>query len=203
MPRLTVPTVLAAVTLLVAPGWAADAQEAAFGLRWDQSEGDLKAAGVVPSGVTPKKVLNGSVAMYDGIKLSKAFEDIEACSLLFTRQHELAKIYCASKNVENDPYGDQMKARYSRVKSLISGRYGKGKSIEFQDHLWQGHDEWWMSMKTKRGSWSTFWDNDTSRVMLDVEGLSGNSGFYDISLEHKVRWKDVHSQKEKREEGQF
>ena len=109
--------------------------------------------------------------------LPRSFDDIESCNLLFNRQGELAKIFCSSRNIDDDPYGSAMKRRYEELKAVINRRgFPKHRAIEFQDSLWTKADEWWMSLKTGRGAWSTVWGNGVMDVVLSVNALSNSSG---------------------------
>ena len=60
-----------------------------------------------------------------------------------------------------------------------------------------------MSLKTERGSWMSFWDSDQTSVRLAVRGLSSDSGFYSIGLEHRTRMLDIKAQQKTHEEHNF
>jgi hypothetical protein len=122
---------------------AADDDEAAFGLRWSQSESELKSSGVILPGAKREQTLHGSARRYLVGRLPGSFADVEDCSLSFNTSGELAKIFCAGKNIEDEPYGTAMKSRYDELKALVSKRFGKPRSFEHQDDLWADRNEWW------------------------------------------------------------
>jgi hypothetical protein len=182
---------------------AADADEAAFGLRWSQTESDLKNAGVIPPGAETVPAVGGAAKFYSVARLPQSFADTASCLLGFNMAGELAKIQCSGSNVQNDPYGTAMKSRYEEVKAIISKRFGKPKSYEHQDRLWDSRDEWWMSLKTGRGQWASFWKADVMTTVVSVHAASNSSGYYRIAVEHSQRWNAAHEGKRRKEEEQF
>ena len=64
-------------------------------------------------------------------------------------------------------------------------------------------DEWWMSIKTGRGSWTTFFEDGTADAMLDVKAVSMSGGYYLILVQHKQRMALLRSVKQGKEGGVF
>jgi hypothetical protein len=137
-------------------------------------------------------------------KLTRSFGDIDFCSISFNTVKQLMQLVCLGENITAAPYGPSMQSRYGEIKQIVSRRFGKGESFERQDAtLWKNSDEWWMSLKTGRGVYSTYWRDRVASVMLKVEALSNDSGYYLLAVEHRERMANAVAQKNVKEQGQF
>ena len=104
---------------------------------------------------------------YAATKLPKVIADAETIILSFGNDDKLWRIVAISRTYPNDPYGNNVKARYQELARVLSEKYGRGVTHhEIDSQVWKEPNEFVMGIKTGRTMWFT--DFNTSALMIEI-----------------------------------
>ncbi|MGO9741644.1 MAG: hypothetical protein ACLPN5_09070 [Roseiarcus sp.] len=156
---------------------------APFGLKWGVSAADVKALGIKLSDFNDKKMFGIS---YRATELTKIVPDAAFVALSFGFQDKLWRIVVIGQNVENDPYGNGVKARYKELAAALSEKYGRGKPNEYQDsEMWKNADEFLMGINVGRSWYYTDFDTPNVFVQLGIQAEGGSTAHWRLIYEWK------------------
>ena len=169
---------------------------APFGLAWGISVADVKALGVELTETAEKEF----GASFSATKLPKVLTDAQTIYLFFGLKDRLWRIAVVSRAFENDPSGSNVLARYDELATVLTEKYGKGKSVhQLYDRSEQKDFLMWVS--SGRSQWYTNFDTKDVFIQLGVLAPDLNTGFWRILIEQKSLRIDFEKDKRLSEKG--
>lgn len=167
----------------------ADGVEAPFGLKWGQTQAELKSKKVRLTKCKPQGAL--TLCMTDNPIKKVSFGEIY--HLVFDRKEGLVKVVLSSKSFDSDIYGIDGKKTYNKVKTSLNKKYGNGSNYEWSGRkLYKDRDEFYLCLKYEGcGAWASSWKiNGGGTIFLELNGLSRTKGYLSISYE-SMTWTKV------------
>jgi hypothetical protein len=167
------------------------AEDGPFGLSWGMTKEQVEKLGV-------KLELSSTKMTVDVLtteKLPKNVSIAEKYTLIFDRKHNFQKVIMVSKDIGNDPYGNEGKEKYAELKKSLIAKYGK-PSFSFEKvgrKLWNEKDEFYQCLAyTGCGGWVvSFEDKASGQVIgLQLEGIKRGIGFLRLTYEGP-RWSEI------------
>ena len=177
---------LGCIPLLTLPAFAADGDEALFGLRWGMTVAEVKSAGV---SIT-KTDGDRNLETYKALSVPKTLSDFESYWMIFA-DGKLAKVWGLSKNIENDPSGASGKERFDTLRSALVQKYGQPKinSQTVGNKLFKEYDEFYQCLKYSGcGLWAATFEPGDKDLSIELKGLSRGTGYINITAEAKPQW---------------
>jgi len=155
--------------------------EAPFGLKWGTSVADAEAMNLKINKIESKNEGN----FYLVNNLSKSLIDIDRVYLNFGYNNKLWLIVAVSKNFENDPYGNQVLARYNELSNLLEIKYGKPESSHFLDNkMYKSKDEFIAGIYNGRSHYFSDFNKQGISVQLSLGANSYSSAFFKLRYEN-------------------
>lgn len=163
------------------PAFAADGDEALFGLRWGMTVAEVKSAGVNLS----KSSGDRNIETYKASSMPKNLSDFDAYSMVFA-DGRLVKLWGYSNNITDDPTGASGKERFEALRSALTQKYGTPKlnAQTVGNKLYREYDEFYQCLAYKGcGMWVTGYEGADKSVVIALKGLRRGTGFIDITAE--------------------
>lgn len=174
------------LALLSLPAFAADGDEALFGLRWGMTVAEVKAAGVTLS----KTRGDRNLETYKASSMPKNLSDFESYSMVFA-DGRLVKIWGLSKDIANDPSGSAGKERFEALRTALIQKYGQPKlnSQTVGNKLFKEYDEFYQCLAYSGcGLWVSTFGTPDKDLSIELKGLRRGTGYVDITAEAKPQW---------------
>jgi len=183
-------------TCVIVPARAAEL--APFGLSWGASKEQAEALGVQLTAAGQDENGKNFVAK----NLPKILSDIKIVILSFGFNNQLHRVAAIGKNIDNDPYGSEVKKRYQSLSRLLTKKYGKGDVNHHQDtKVWTDADDFLMGLKQRRSWHYTDFARDNITIRLGIHGSSRDSGSYILIYQDEDLKKRVKEDSNQNEEG--
>ena len=166
--------------------FAADGDDALFGLRWGMTIPDVKAVSV---NLTKKKG-ERNLEFYSSTSLPKNISDVELYSMIFA-DGKLVKIWAISKDISNDPTGSTGKERFETLQSTLAEKYGKTifNSQSIGNKLYKEYDEFYQCLAYSGcGQWTKFFESADKVISVELKGLRRGIGYIEVTAEAKPQW---------------
>lgn len=173
-------------SFLASNAFAADGDEALFGLRWGMSVAEVKAAGVILT----KTRGDRNMESYKTPSMPKNLSDLESYSLIFA-DGKLAKMWGTGKNITDDPSGSSGKERFETLRTALLQKYGQ-PSLNSQtvgNKLFKENDEFYQCLKYSGcGLWVSAFETPDKLVSIELKGLNRGTGYLEVTTEAKPQW---------------
>lgn len=139
------------------------------------------------------------------VTVPKPHSEFEAYTVFAAPEVGVCKVTGVGKDHDNDRYGSSVKSAFTDLKDALSGIYGANQSFDFIQNgaLWDGPNEWVMSLRQNERYYSTFWTEEEKSdlpeglgsIKLSVNALSSDSAYitlgYDFdNISECIRIKD-------------
>lgn len=121
--------------------------------------------------------------------------EFEAYIALVVPETGLCKVAAVGKDHKNDRFGTSVRTAYSTLMDALESRYGKHASVDFIKNgaLWDGSNEWVMSIRQNERYLSSYWDDeensdmpeDVANIALEVRALSSDTAYVSLSYEFR------------------
>lgn len=174
------------LTVFTAAAFAADGDEAMFGLKWGMNPSDLKAIGIALAKTKGERNLE----TYKTTSLPKNLSEVESYILIFA-DGKLAKITAIGKDITNDPTGSSGKDRVESLTSALTDKYGK-PSNNYQsigNKLFKEYDEFYQCLAYSGcGQWATIYEPNDKDISVELKGQRRGSGYILLTVESKPQW---------------
>ncbi|GAB6064870.1 hypothetical protein [Deferrisoma palaeochoriense] len=179
----------AVVLALLQVGVSAAGGETMFGLIWGMSPADVEQAGVSMT----KEREDRNLAVYGGSSMPKNLRDAEFYHLVFDADMGLCKISVVTKDIAEDPYGTEGKARFDELSTLLSEKYKKTSGTQIVGlKLWDQQDEFYQCLAYPGcGMWASVFESETKVVALELLGLTRGRGYLRLTVEAKPEWEEA------------
>jgi hypothetical protein len=189
MKKLAVDVLFVVLMIIALPAFAADGDDAMFGLSWGMTPAAINALGVLMSKVKD----NRNLETYTTASLPKNLSDIEQYSLNFS-DGKLVKIIAVSKNITGDITGSDGKNRFEVLKKSLEEKYGAASdSYQSIGHaVYREYDEFYQCLAYKGcGLWYAGFKISTKIILLDMNGLSRGTGFIKLTIEASPQFSEA------------
>lgn len=174
------------LALLAIPAFAADGDDAMFGLRWGMTVAEVKSAGVALTKTSGDRNLE----LYKTLSVPRNVSDFESYQMIFA-DGKLAKIVGFSKDISNDPSGSSGKERFETLRSALEKKYGKPNinSQTIGNKVFEEYDEFYECLNYSGcGLWGSVFESVDKRTSIELKGLSRGTGYIEITAEAKPQW---------------
>ena len=183
---LTAPHLLLALLLVGASSFAADGDDAMFGLKWGMTPAAVKALGATLTKIKGERNLE----TYKTGSLPKNLSDIESYVLVFA-DSKLVKLSAIGTNIVNDPAGSSGKERFELLNSALTDKYGK-PSNNYQNignKLFNESDEFYQCLAYSGcGMWVSIYNSADKDISVELKGQRRGSGYVTLTAESKPQW---------------
>jgi hypothetical protein len=109
------------------------------------------------------------------IAVPKPHSEFERYLVIAPPETGVCKVWGIGKNHDNDSYGTSVKAAFSILLTALESRYRDYKLYDFirSEGIWDGPDEWVMSLRQSERTYIAFWTEDSkSNLSEGLEAIS-------------------------------
>ena len=127
------------------------------------------------------------------VTVPKPHSEFESYTVFATPEAGVCSVKGIGKDHDNDRYGSSVRSAFTDVSSALTGIYGASKNYDFIKNgaLWDGGEEWVMSIRQNERFYSTFWTEDKqsdlpeglNAISLSVSALSSDLAYIVLGYE--------------------
>ena len=162
---------------------AQNRDDAPFGLKWALSADETRKLGVTLDG--EKRSLFGQ--QFAASNLPRVLTDAESVQLFYGFDDRLWRVVAVSKAFGNDPYGNQVIARYNELAKVLSEKYGKGSLTHTNGgHFYQKPENFVYGVSNGNIYHYTDFNTPILSIQLAIRAFSMDSAVYVIIFENKA-----------------
>ena len=180
--------VLAALTF-AGNTYAADGDDAMFGLKWGMSPGLVKSLGATLT----KTKSDRNLETYKATTLPKSLSGFDAYILIFA-DGKLAKVTAVGSDITNDPTGSNGKERFESLTSALTEKYGRpGKGLQsVGNRLYKEYDEFFECLAYSGcGAWNSIYETADKDIVVEIKGQRRGSGYLVLTVESTPQWSNA------------
>lgn len=127
------------------------------------------------------------------IAVPKPHSEFESYVVIAPPEVGVCHVRGIGKDHDNDRYGSSVKSAFTKLSSALSNTYGANDNYDFirNGALWDGADEWVMSIRQSERTYATFWTETLpaglESVLLGVEALSSDTAYITLGYDFDNR----------------
>lgn len=127
-----------------------------------------------------------SVNVYTSKSLLRGHPDAQIYSAIVSPTLGLCKIVVATRDINTNAYGSDLKEKFDEIKSALSAKYGNSKDYDFlrSGSIWNEPRDWMMGLAKKERTLNSFWTTPENSMPDSIKAISiealaiGNSKGY-------------------------
>jgi hypothetical protein len=152
-----------------------------------------------PFGMTPGTKINELIIKREvaagrfSIEVSRGHPEFESYIVTASDTHGVCSITGIGKDYDNDRFGINVREAFDKLRAQMERRYGKGEEVFFlrSGALWDGLNEWVMSIKQNERAHQLSWEKGTNiaddtfinDILLTVKATSSDTAY--LTLQYR------------------